>query len=93
MSFKENVYTATMRSETKTSHRKDRKKMKDKKMMAYTILRMSLAFCGMAFVIADIVTENGENRYLPIGMLFIALANIYSKKGYCLIGKKDGMCR
>jgi hypothetical protein len=67
--------------------------MKDKKMIAYTILRMSLAFCGMAFVIADMVTENGENRYLPIGMLFIALANILSKKGYCLIGKKDGMCR
>ena len=63
--------------------------MKDKKMMAYTILRMSLALCGMAFVIADMVTENGENRYLPIGMLFIALANIYSKKGYCLIGKAE----
>jgi len=66
--------------------------MKDRKMIAYTILRMSLAFCGMAFVIADMITENGENRYLPIGMLFIALANIYSKKGYCLIGKKGRMC-
>ena len=67
--------------------------MKDKKMMTYTIIRMSLAVCGMSCIIADMITEYEGSRLLPVGMMFIAIANLLSKKGYCLIGKKDRMCR
>ena len=84
VSFKIQGKILTMRSETENHHRED-KEMKDKKKITYTIIRMFLAIVGVSFVIADMMTECESHTLLAIGMCFIAIANVLSKKGYCLI--------
>ena len=62
--------------------------MKDNKKMIYTIIRMGLAICGMACIIAEMIIEPEGHYLLAVGMCFVAVANIFSNKGYCLIGKR-----